>query len=154
MWGEVFANSLFNADANAPSNGGERIFLESAAQIDNGPHGFRPASSGRHQEDPMKIIAPLIVYFFVTGCAATSANSPAPPSSAATGKTTTAVKPDGAMAIKHLREHVKYPASRTVVLAACADTPEFSAEEKKWIADSLPERIYGSADEVAVALHL
>jgi hypothetical protein len=102
----------------------------------------------------MRVIAPLIVYFFVTGCAATTANTPAPQPPAATSTATAATKPDSRVTIKHLREHVKYPASRAVVLAACADTPEFSPEEKKWFADSLPERMYGSAEEVAAALRL
>jgi hypothetical protein len=144
---------FFNADANASSNGGARLFLEPAAPITIGRAVSRRPSGG-HQEDPMKIIAPLFVYCFVVGCAVTTTNPPAPPPQAASGRTTGAAKPDGTMAIKHLREHVKYPASRAVVLAACADTPEFSSEEKKWLADSLPERTYGSADEVAAALHL
>jgi len=103
----------------------------------------------------MKIIAPLIVvlvYFFVTGCAASGTNAPAKETPAATSKAT--ARPVSAVTIKHLREHVKYPASRAVVLAACADTPEFSPDEKKWLAESLPERTYGSAEEVAAALHL
>jgi len=109
----------------------------------------------------MKVITPLIVYFFVAGCAGTTANAPqASPNAAAiapaptTATATAPAKPDGAVAIKHLKEHVKYPASRAAVLAACADTPEFSAEEKKWFADTLPERTYSSAEEVARALHL
>jgi hypothetical protein len=111
----------------------------------------------------MKVITPLIVYFFVTGCAGTTANAPqaspnataiAPAPTTATATAPAAAKPDSAVAIKHLKEHVKYPASRAVVLATCADTPEFSAEEKKWFADTLPERTYGSAEEVARALHL
>jgi hypothetical protein len=106
----------------------------------------------------MKIHAPLIIYFFVAGCSGTTAN--APPASPSTTASSPApareasAKPDRALAVKHLREHIKYPASRAGVLAACADTPEFSGEEKKWLTENLPDRTYGSADEVAVALHL
>lgn len=111
----------------------------------------------------MKVINQLIVYFFVAGCAGTTANAPqsspnataiAPGPTPAAAMAPAATKPDSAVALKHLREHVKYPASRAVVLAACADTPEFSTEEKKWFVDTLPERTYGSAEEVARALHL
>jgi hypothetical protein len=58
------------------------------------------------------------------------------------------------MAKKHFREHVQYPASRAAVLAACADTPEFSAGEKKWLADNLPDRTFASADDIVGALRL
>jgi len=63
-------------------------------------------------------------------------------------------KPDIAAAKKHLAEHVTYPATREQILAACADTPEFSAGEKRWISDNLPEGTYASADQVAGALKL
>jgi hypothetical protein len=97
------------------------------------------------------ITASLVVALAVAGCAAGKSSVPEP---AAAGGSLRASKPDASLTVKHLKEHVKYPASRAVVLAACADTPEFSADEKKWLADNLPERNYASAEEVANALRL
>jgi hypothetical protein len=62
-----------------------------------------------------------------------------------------ATKPDAAKAKVHLRDHVKYPAARARVLKACADTAEFTAGEKKWFEQNLPEGTYKSADDVVAA---
>ncbi len=80
--------------------------------------------------------------------AASAASAPEAPAAEAS------TKPDMAAAKKHLADHVKYPATRAEILAACADTPEFNAGEKRWFSDNLPEGNYGSADEVAAALKL
>jgi len=63
-----------------------------------------------------------------------------------------AKKPDMKKVAAHLREHVKYPASRQQILDACADTPEFTDAEKAWAAAHLPEGTYDSADDVLKAL--
>jgi hypothetical protein len=63
-----------------------------------------------------------------------------------------ATKPDRAKLTLHLKEHVKYPSNRGDLLKACADTPEFTAGEKKWFASSLAEGTYQSADEVLAAV--
>jgi hypothetical protein len=63
-------------------------------------------------------------------------------------------KPDVAKARAHLAQHVNYPATRAQILAACAQTPEFSAAEKQWLADNLPEGHYTSPDDVGRALKL
>ncbi len=85
--------------------------------------------------------------------AACSTATPAPVSPAASGsQTSAAAKPDAAKLVQHMQEHVSYPASRADVLAACASTPEFSAEEKQWTADNLPEGSYTDADAVVAAL--
>jgi len=97
----------------------------------------------------MKLFVPMFL-FIVVGCA----NNPAPQAPSSGVTESLSAKPDAAMTVKHLKDHVKYPASRTAVLTACADTPEFSAAEKKWLSDNLPERTYVSADEVATALRL
>jgi hypothetical protein len=80
--------------------------------------------------------------------AANAASAPEAPAAEAS------TKPDAAAAKKHLADHVKYPATRAEILAACADTPEFSAGEKSWFSNTLPEGTYNSADEVAAALKL
>jgi hypothetical protein len=65
-----------------------------------------------------------------------------------------AAVPDTQKLSAHLADHVKYPASRTAVLAACADTPEFGAEEKRWLSSHLPEGSYASAFDVLKAVGL
>jgi hypothetical protein len=80
-----------------------------------------------------------------------------PPEACAESTTTcasTGTKPDAAKAKAHLAAHVTYPAKRGDILAACADTPEFTAAEKEWFAGNLPEGTYANADEVAHALRL
>jgi hypothetical protein len=79
------------------------------------------------------------------------AHNPAPsPASAAQAQAATT--PEAAKTRHHLQAHVQYPASRDEILAACAQTQEFSPSEKKWVSDSLPDRTYASADEVLQAL--
>lgn len=63
-----------------------------------------------------------------------------------------AVAPTADKLKSHAMDHITYPATREQVLAACAQTPEFSAGEKKWISDKLPEGTYNSSDEVLKAL--
>jgi hypothetical protein len=83
------------------------------------------------------------------GCASNTA------STAPTGAAhPVAVKPDVAKARTHLDEHVRYPATRSQVLEACASTKEFSDAEKQWFSDNLPEGQYASAREVVSALKL
>jgi hypothetical protein len=100
----------------------------------------------------MKTLVNLLVCLTIAGCgAAPQTQAPAP----ASGSTAAAAtKPDTSKAIAHLKQHVKYPASRAVVLAACADTPEFTASEKKWLSDNLPDKNFTSADEVVASLKL
>jgi hypothetical protein len=99
----------------------------------------------------MKILVNLLACLALAACAAPAAQAPA----SASGATATAPsKPETAKAIAHLKEHVKYPANRATVLAACADTPEFTSAEKKWFSDNLPDKTFGSADEVVASLHL
>lgn len=57
-------------------------------------------------------------------------------------------------AIDHLKNHQKYPADRAALMAECDNLSDFSAEDKKWFADHLPEGMYNSADEVTKALGL
>jgi len=58
------------------------------------------------------------------------------------------VQPDREKFVTHANDHLSYPASRAQVLEACANTPEFTEEEKTWVADNLPEGDYDSADSV------
>jgi hypothetical protein len=99
------------------------------------------------------------VVCLLTACGGSSTSSapaqePAPAAAppAASTSDEAPTKPDDAKLTTHLKDHVKYPASRAELLAACAETPEFTGGEKQWIADHLPEGTYGSADDVLKAL--
>jgi hypothetical protein len=65
---------------------------------------------------------------------------------------TAETKPDMTRVTAHLKAHVTYPATRAQVLAACAQTPEFTAGEKAWFASRLPEGTYKNANEVLKAV--
>lgn len=72
-------------------------------------------------------------------------------------RTSTALLPqalpvDRQKLVTHLQNHVEYPADRQAVLAACANTDEFTAAQKDWVAKTLPEGNYASAEDVAKAL--
>jgi hypothetical protein len=106
----------------------------------------------------MKAIYAIAIATFI-GCSNTPAprapseNAPASSGTTAAAVSTT-VEPNKAKAVSHFKEHVKYPASRGEILAACAQTPEFTAGEKEWLAQHLPEGTYKSPDDVVGALHL
>ena len=55
-------------------------------------------------------------------------------------------------AMKHLREHQTYPATKADLVAACNKLSDFSAADKKEFMDQLPDQTYQSADEVVAAL--
>ena len=57
-------------------------------------------------------------------------------------------------AIDHLKNHQKYPASKSELMAECDNLSDFSDEDKKWFSDKLPRGTYNSADEVIKALGL
>jgi hypothetical protein len=100
-----------------------------------------------------RLLALCVAMLFTStaGCSST----PPPQACAPAGEIcTAATKPDATKARAHLADHVKYPAKRTDILAACADTPEFTAGEKQWISENLPEGDYKSADDAARALRL
>ena len=100
--------------------------------------------------------------FLLAGCCALAlapAANAAPPAARAADAASpagapAASAPDAAKTRHHLEAHVKYPASREQVLEACADTPEFSAGEKQWLAAHLPAGKYASAAAVIAALKI
>jgi len=63
-----------------------------------------------------------------------------------------AVKPDMKKVTQHLKEHQTYPATRAQLLEACNGLVDFTAAEKRWYADHLPEGTYKSATDVLNAL--
>lgn len=64
-----------------------------------------------------------------------------------------AVKPDMKKVSQHLKDHQKYPATRADLLASCNELVDFSASEKRWFAERLPEGTYKSAAEVLKAIN-
>ncbi|MEM4495618.1 MAG: hypothetical protein QXE96_07485 [Candidatus Caldarchaeum sp.] len=54
-------------------------------------------------------------------------------------------------ALGHLKNHVKYPASKSEVIAACNQSSDLP-EDREWLARVLPEGCYGSAIDVSRAL--
>lgn len=57
-------------------------------------------------------------------------------------------------AIDHLKDHQSYPATKDELVKACNDLSDFSAEDKTWFIQHLPEGTYNSAGEVIKALGL
>jgi hypothetical protein len=52
----------------------------------------------------------------------------------------------------HLKNHVKYPANRAQVVAACNNMSDAPSDDRDWVSSSLPEGTYQSADQVVTAL--
>jgi len=55
-------------------------------------------------------------------------------------------------AMKHLKEHATYPATKAELVAHCNNLSDFSEEDKKEFAQKLSEGTYNSAEEVSKAL--
>ena len=56
--------------------------------------------------------------------------------------------------LDHLKEHQSFPATKAELVAECDNLSDFSEEDKKEFAESLPDKTYNSADEVVEALGL
>lgn len=56
--------------------------------------------------------------------------------------------------IKHIREHTKYPSTKSELIAACAGMSDVPKVDKEWFKENLPDRTYSTADEVIRALKL
>lgn len=55
-------------------------------------------------------------------------------------------------AMDHLKNHQSYPATKADLVAECDGLTDFSEEDKKEFASSLPSKTFNSADEVIKAL--
>ena len=95
------------------------------------------------------VLLGFIALMSVNACASSQ-----PAEACGAANTCGATKPDLEKARSHLQKHVSYPATRGDILAACAQTPEFTESEKRWFSDSLPEGNYASADDAIRALKL
>jgi hypothetical protein len=70
---------------------------------------------------------------------------------APTTESVLATQPD-AIKVKTQVTKLTYPATRDQVLAATMSNPEFTASERKYMEDNLPDGSYASPDEVLNAL--
>jgi hypothetical protein len=55
-------------------------------------------------------------------------------------------------AIKHLKTHQTYPATKTDLMKACNNLSDFSEKDKKWFSEHLPNKTYNSAQDVIAEL--
>jgi hypothetical protein len=55
-------------------------------------------------------------------------------------------------AIKHLREHQEFPATKEELIESCNNLADFSEEDKMWFQEHLPEGTYNSAEDVMKTL--
>jgi hypothetical protein len=60
--------------------------------------------------------------------------------------------PDKAKFTEHAGAHIKYPADKAAIVAACAETEEFTDGEKAWVTGKLADGTYDSADALVKAL--
>jgi hypothetical protein len=52
----------------------------------------------------------------------------------------------------HIKNHVKYPASRQQVVEACNNMSDIPSEDKEWVSKSLPDGTYKAPEDVMTAL--
>jgi len=52
----------------------------------------------------------------------------------------------------HLKNHVKYPANREQVVAACNNMSDAPTDDRDWVSKNLPDGTYQNADQVVAAL--
>jgi hypothetical protein len=52
----------------------------------------------------------------------------------------------------HLKTHVKYPANKAQIVAACKGMHEGRHEDEAWVAKVLPEGTYKNPTEILAAL--
>jgi hypothetical protein len=99
-------------------------------------------------------MATVAAIALLTACSSATPEPAAPgaDSTEPTASVNASRKPDAERLVKHLEEHVSYPASRADVLASCAQTPEFTEGEKEWTAEHLPDGNYENAEATIQAL--
>ncbi len=54
--------------------------------------------------------------------------------------------------LEHIKHHIKYPANKTQVLAACSNMMDVPSADKEWVTRSLPDGNYKGPDDVVKAL--
>lgn len=54
--------------------------------------------------------------------------------------------------LEHLKHHIKYPANKAQVVAACNNMADVPSADKEFVTHSLPESNFKGPDEVVRAL--
>ena len=54
--------------------------------------------------------------------------------------------------LEHIKHHIKYPANKTQVMAACNNMSDVPSIDKDFVAKSLPESNYKGPEDVVRAL--
>jgi len=55
--------------------------------------------------------------------------------------------------VTHLQEHIKeWPASKQDIIQSCNMISDIPEEERKWVMENLPDKIYNSPDEALMEL--
>jgi hypothetical protein len=54
--------------------------------------------------------------------------------------------------LEHIKHHIKYPANKTQVIAACNNMSDVPSIDKDFVAKSLPESNYKGPEDVVKAL--
>jgi hypothetical protein len=54
--------------------------------------------------------------------------------------------------LEHIKHHIKYPANKTQVIAACNNMSDVPSVDKDFVAKSLPESNYKGPEDVVKAL--
>ncbi len=55
--------------------------------------------------------------------------------------------------LNHIKNDVRYPASKSDIMAACSGFSEVSAREREWFDLNIPDRSFDSPEEVLMALY-
>ena len=56
--------------------------------------------------------------------------------------------------LAHVKEHAKYPSTKSDLIAACSGMSDVAKVDKEWFEQNLPDKTYSTADEVIRALKL
>jgi len=56
--------------------------------------------------------------------------------------------------VKHIKEHLKYPATKKQMVEACNKMSDVPKADREWFQKNLPDKTYKNADEVIKALKL
>jgi hypothetical protein len=56
--------------------------------------------------------------------------------------------------IDHIKSHIKYPATKNEIWAACQEMSDVPETDRKMFNDKVPEGVYENADEVLTVLGL
>jgi hypothetical protein len=52
----------------------------------------------------------------------------------------------------HINEHITYPATKDDIVMACDNMSDVTDEERMWVEDKLPDKMFDDPDEVRKAL--